>query len=116
MRSVDLYSFYIVYASVKERKGDRYTYRDPANARGVGGFIVVAPQSRLDPRPRLLGPRLVTCAAQTGTRTRAAAAFPRAFGSALSWTLSELSARGPRKKREAFSRAIVLWYTKVAQL
>ena len=43
MRSVDLYSFYIAYASVKERKGDRLFLRDPANARDVGGVTLVAP-------------------------------------------------------------------------
>ena len=43
MRSVELHSFYIVYASVKERKRGRLFSRDPANARDVGGFTLVAP-------------------------------------------------------------------------
>ena len=43
VRSVELHSFYIVYASVKERKRGRLFSRDPANARDVGGFTLVAP-------------------------------------------------------------------------
>ena len=47
VRSVDLYSFYIAYASVKERKGDRLFLRDPANARDVPAGPLVAPPSRV---------------------------------------------------------------------
>ena len=45
VRSVDVYRLYIVYASVKERKGGHLFSRDPANARDVGGFTLVAPPS-----------------------------------------------------------------------
>ena len=48
MRSVELHSFYIVYASVTERNGGRLFSRDPANARDVGGFTLVAPPSGVD--------------------------------------------------------------------
>ena len=46
MRSVDLYSFYIAYASVTERNGDRLFLRNPANARDVPAGPLVAPQSQ----------------------------------------------------------------------
>ena len=45
MRSVDLYSFYIVYARLLESTGERLVSRDPANARDVPAGPLVAPQS-----------------------------------------------------------------------
>ena len=47
MRSVDVYRLYIVYASVKERKGGRLFSRDPANARGVGVLPSSHPRAQL---------------------------------------------------------------------
>ena len=43
VRSVELHSFYIAYASVTERNGDRLFLRDPANARDVPAGPLVAP-------------------------------------------------------------------------
>ena len=60
MRSVDVYSFYIAYASVKERKGDRLFLRDPANARDVPAGPLVAP-------PRVVASQKSHVASQTVT-------------------------------------------------
>ena len=45
MRSVELHSFYIAYASVLQRNRDRLFLRDPANARDVPAGPLVAPPS-----------------------------------------------------------------------
>ena len=51
VRSVDLYSFYIVYARLLESSGGTLVSRDPANARDVPAGPLVAPQSS-DPTHR----------------------------------------------------------------
>ena len=85
MRSVELYSFYIAYASVKERKGDRLFLRDPANARDVPAGPLVAPpridgtllpQETTSMKPLKIinfkGPIMTQCVSKFAIKTRLA--------------------------------------------
>ena len=75
VRSVDLYSFYIVYARLLDRTRGTLVSRDPANARDVpaGPLVLVAPQSKkinpagaLEPTWTGIGTYFTVCFTESG--------------------------------------------------